>query len=207
MHNSLGKAALGFLLSAASACVAIAQDPVKGGKGDPPLLGATPAQAAKTDFFRFFGIEKTADEKDGKGRAVLVHKPKAKMFRELVTLRGTLDGEKFAGLELTLARSFIDDKQSGVFARDIAKSLIASAVAEADRAAVAELTDEIHYRDARLVFVKKAPKLPEKPSDGFLVYQGKKARAELTLTKCVVGLEGRKVGDADAVVITVRLKE
>lgn len=195
-----------YMLAAAMvACVACAGT----ARAADGLLNSSLADAKKADFFTFFHLEETGTGQDSHKHKVVTFKPASDKFRKLVTVKVTLDKDsKITGMELTLARSFIDDKASSVFARDIAKSLLLSALAGKDRDAVKELASEIMNRDltGRILIRDKAPELPAKASAGFLAFQGKQKKHEQTLPAGKMTMENRKVDDAESLVITVGSK-
>lgn len=86
-------------------------------------------QAKGTHFFQWFHLTQTAQEQAA-GSTVTSFKPSGKRFRDLVTFKVTT-GRKgdITGMELILSRKFVDSPQDGIFARDIAKSLLRTPLA------------------------------------------------------------------------------
>lgn len=106
------------------------------------LIGMRLDEAALTGFFQWFHLE-PADRPDAHTTSF---KPSGPSFRELVTVNArTDDTNRITAIALTLARSFIEDPQQGMFAADIAKSFLGTALAAPDRAHMQHLIDTIAY--------------------------------------------------------------
>ncbi|HXP73774.1 MAG TPA: hypothetical protein VN823_06480 [Stellaceae bacterium] len=109
---------------------------------DQPLVGMRLDQAGRTAFFLWFNLEPVA-RRDARTTAF---KPSGPSFRELVTVTvRTDDADRIAAIELSIARSFIEDPRQGMFAADIAKSFLGAALAAPDRAHMQHLIDTIAY--------------------------------------------------------------
>jgi hypothetical protein len=130
-------------------------------------------QARKTDFFSWFHLQQTGEEQTPQG-ATITFKPSGKQFRDLVTMKVTTatDGD-LTGMEIILSRAFVDSKRDGIFARDIAKSLIRTAFATGADQDIQDLANQIEYlRTSRQTIILhksyKPPTLPAKPTLGYL---------------------------------------
>lgn len=102
-------------------------------------------QAKKTDFFTWFHLTQVAQEEVA-GAKVTSFKPSGEKFRELVTFKvTTAQNGSITVMEVILARAFVDSPQDGIFARDIAKSLLRTAFADGSDQEIKALTDQIEY--------------------------------------------------------------
>jgi hypothetical protein len=140
-------------------------------------VGDTLDEAQQTDFFKFFGLVEEGPRAQGGGLTVVPFRPRAGKFRELVRLTvGVSKGDVIREMELTLTRSFVDDPANGIFARDIAKSFLRSAVPDADAPRVNDLANEIEFPKELKGYViartRPDPKLPARPTEGYQVYTG-----------------------------------
>jgi len=178
-------------------------------KATAAAIGDSLTDAVRGDFFTFFHLkEKKREAKEG--RTLVTFKPSAGAFRPLVTLQVTVNAEgKITAEELALARSFIDDPGNEVFARDIAKSLLRSAVPHADRDEVQLLATEIENRDLRgtVLWRRDAqPRLPAEPSAGYLVYAGKAARFGATWSESSLVFQNVLADDKPILLIVIAAK-
>lgn len=184
------------------------------------LLMASPASARlgdklddvkKTDFFTFFNLAETGRSMNAGSQRVLTFQPKAGPFREFVKVNVTLaPDDRILSMELVLRRSFVDDGLNGVFARDIAKSLIRSAVPAQDEAAINDLANEIEFpKDAPGYDIARTgpdPKLPAQPTQGYLTYLGKRRLYTQTLSRSTLSMENTAQGGMDMLRISFSLK-
>jgi len=175
------------------------------------LLGSRLEDAERTDFFTFFKLKATGAVLALEKTYVTGFKPEGAQFRELVSVSVTLDtSDQIVGIELSLARSFVDHKANGIFARDIAKSLLRSAVPPEDEKAIVDLTNEIEFPERgsshRTITSRTHPKLRAKPTLGYLTYLGKRSSFEQILTRCRLGLENRKINKVDSLLVWVTIK-
>lgn len=148
----------------------------------------------ESDFFSWFHLEEDGAPREEANRKVTVFKPSGEAFRDLVSLTVAVDGEgRIREMELSLSRSFIDDASNGIFARDIAKSLLRSAVPRENQTEVADLANEIEFQYSSnrpvLTAQQNLPQLPESPTLGYQVFLGKEKRYEQLLSRCIVRLE------------------
>jgi hypothetical protein len=171
-------------------------------------LGDNLIHAEKTDLFTFFHLEHTAKAKNDKGHEVITFKPTGPKFRPLVSLDITTDGKgRLRALDLTLQRSFIEDPEIGVFARDIAKSLIRQATMPRDRGRIDDLANQIEL-DVRgqTTLVLRGPtsvRLPDQPTKDYLAFLGKEEAFTRALALSRLTLTNRKNGDEPALVISL----
>lgn len=160
------------------------------------LLGRKIDEAKKTDFFTFFHLQQIGSDTDPQRRVVLTFKPEGEKFRQLVTVKVTLDArEKIAGMELSLARSFVDSKMNGIFARDIAKSMLRTMLPEADETKVTDLINEIEFgfiSERPVISGRRPPKLPDQPTPGNQTFLGKRESYEQELGQTKLELRNRK---------------
>jgi hypothetical protein len=152
-----------------------------------------------SDFFSWFHLEETGPAREAGDNKILTFKPSGEVFRDLVTLNITLNAEgRILEMELLLARSFINDGANGIFARDIAKSLLRSAIPRENKDDVADLANEIEFQSSStrpvITATQELPKLPDQPTLGYQVFQGKEKRYEQVLSRCVVRLENAADG-------------
>jgi hypothetical protein len=177
------------------------------------LLGSRLEDAKRTDFLTFFQLEATGAVFATEENYVVGFKPEGDQFGEFVSVLVTFDTDKrIVALDLVLGRPLVDHKTNGVFARDIAKSFLRSAIPEEDEGAIADLVNEIEFPPAgsgkRVVTARPHPKLPSKQTPGYLVYLGKRSLFEQTLTRCRLRLESRKVNKdkVDSLIVYVIAK-
>ena len=160
-------------------------------------FGDTQAGLADNGFFNWFNLAPT-DE--GAGAGETVYRPTGETFHTLVGLISRVgpDGE-LQGLTLTVARSFIDDRRQGSFARDVIKSFL-GAIAGPEDQALAPIVTEIQFRDAPgpILMRGEPPALPARPSAAFLVMTGASSSAEIELTRARLALAN------DAAQFTIR---
>lgn len=175
------------------------------------LLGSRIEDAKRTDFFTFFHLEATGAVFATEQNHVIGFKPEGEQFRELVSVHVTFDTDKrIVAIDMVLVRSFVDHNTKGVFARDIAKSLLRSAIPQEDEGAIADLVNEIEFPPAgsgqSVITARPPPKLPARQTPGYLVYLGKRSFFEQTLTRCRLRLESRKVNKVDSLILSVMAK-
>ena len=172
------------------------------------LLGLRLEEARARDFFTWFSLVEIGLAETAAGR-VVEFKPEGEKFRELVTVRATLDGGgRIVKLALALARAFVDHGSDGVFARDIAKSLLRGAFGDDAPTEVSRLADEIefNYVSDRPVLVSSSrprPRLPDAPSPGYLTYLGRRPSFENEDARGKLTLSNRAGGPPAVLTITV----
>ncbi len=149
-------------------------------------FGITLDSAKKTDFFTFFHLEQTGESpaKDGK---TIMFQPSGEKFRSLVHVYMTVDSKaQIQGAELDLSRAFVDSASDGIFARDIAKSFLQTAIDPEDTDKVDNLIKEVGQpmgTDRPVIAHPDAVQKPAgAPSKGYRVYLGQEDVFELQLT-------------------------
>jgi|GEM_PF-701919 len=202
MGNSLGK--LRRILSMVLLPLGLAAPLAAASFGN---LGENLEQAKQTEFFRFFHLEQSQVSKS-EGSTVTAFKPTGEKFRPLVTIKVTTDGaSRILALEMALARSFIDDPRDGVFARDIAKSFLQAALPAPRDWETTDLINEIQFQATSTMTIIKhpanEPKLPEKPTPGYLTYLGKQPSCEHRLRDYLLRLVNETEGAAAVLVFSV----
>jgi hypothetical protein len=148
----------------------------------------------ESEFFSWFHLEEDGAPREQGDRKIILFRPTGEVFRDLVTVTAAVDGEgRIREMELVLSRAFVDDDANGIFARDIAKGLLRSAVPRENQTEVADLANEIEFQfsSSRPVLASSAnlPKLPDSPTLGYQVFLGKEKRYEQLLSRCIVRLE------------------
>lgn len=171
-------------------------------------MGENLEQAKQTDFFRFFNLEQTQATRID-GNTVTSFKPSGAKFRPLVTVKVTTGAEgRIKALEMVVLRSFIDDPQNGIFARDIAKSFLLAGLPSPRDREIADLINEIqHQGTSTMTIIKRKgdePKLPEKPTPGYLTYLGQQPNYEHHLRDYLLRLENGEVEGGAALVFSIR---
>jgi hypothetical protein len=177
-----------------------------GGKKRANLRWENLEAAKQSEFFRWFSFVEVESVKDAGGNILKSFRPEGEKFRSLVKLDVALDKQSGINtLQLFLARRFVDDNRDGIFARDIAKSFLRSALPEPDADAVTVLAEEIEHRHNFSVLTRApAPdtQLPSQPSTGFLAYAGEQQFYEETFSQSSLRIEQTKLeGDAAVVLI------
>ena len=145
----------------------------------------------ESEFFVWFHLKEDGSPREEGKKRIFTFKPTGEAFRELVTITFTVNGEdRIREIELVLARSFVDDAVNGIFARDIAKSLLRAAIPRENQTEVAGLADEIEVLVSRGRPASSAlRKKPGSQTLGYQVYLGKEKRYEQVLSRCIVRLE------------------
>lgn len=162
---------------------------VHGGGG---LLWKSIEDAQQTEFFRWFQLVETSRAKGKGGRIVVRFRPSGEKFHDLVAVDAAVDRHIIMSIDLLLARSFIDDARDGIFARDIAKSLLRAAPPDADRAALSGMANEIEFAHDYPLIVGpgyRPPALPPHPSPGFQTYLGRRDSYEQAFSESRLRLE------------------
>jgi len=202
-----------YAFKACAADGGVVVEPAIGPVGDNhTLLGLGVENAKRTDFFQFFFWREAGREKDAQGRAVVLFaQPTDGHFAKYVKLKTTLDAhDKIAKVELRVARSFVNNTDTAIFARDIIKSVIEQSTPKADQAAVAPLTAELlppAPRGGVQIMPKKLPE-PDNPSSAYQVIVGKRETAEITLSQCAIHLTNTANGQPEsALVVTIGVKK
>jgi hypothetical protein len=168
-------------------------------------------QAKETGFFNWFHLTQTAQEEVA-GATVTSFKPSGKQFHDLATLKVTTgtDGA-ITGMELVLTRGFVDSAKDGIFARDIAKSLLRTVFATGADQEVQDLADQIEYLGTSSSTIilhasRKPPKLPAAPTPGYLAYLGRQQSYEHAVAGKTLRLENAAVNGEKALFIMIRKK-
>jgi hypothetical protein len=143
------------------------------------LIGTDLDTAQRGDLFTWFHLERVGQARDQNGRERVDFRPTGEGFRPLVQLSTWLDPEsRIVQLRLALARHFVDDPRQGVFARDIAKSLLRATARRGEPPELRDLAHEIEFGHAGhatpviLAASRAPPPLPQAPSPGYRVYLG-----------------------------------
>jgi hypothetical protein len=143
------------------------------------LIGSSLSTVEKTsDLFLFFNFASIGEEKKDDGTKITSFKPTGDAFRALVTLRATTDNQGVIQvLQLSIARSFIDDPTKCIYAADLAKSFLGNAAATSAGDAVDSLAREISVRTmarmtTTMINPQPVPKATGAPSDAYQTYAG-----------------------------------
>ena len=171
-------------------------------------LGGTLEQAKQTDFFRFFHLEQSQVSKSD-GSTVTAFKPSGEKFHPLVTVKVTTDGAgRILALEMALARSFIDSPRDGIYARDIAKSFLQAGLPAPWDGETTDLINEIEFQATSTMTIiegpRNKPKLPEKPTPGYLTFLGEQPSYEHRSGDYLLRLVNETEGGAAVLVFSVR---
>lgn len=179
-----------------------------GGKQSGNLRWELLEEAKSSEFFRWFSFVEVGELKEASGNIIKSFRPAGEKFRRLVKLDVTLDKQnRINALQLFLARRFVDDNRDGIFARDIAKSFLRSALPEPDADAVTLLADEIEHRHNFSVLTRAQvsdTQLSPHPTAGFLAFIGKQPLYEEAFSRSSLRIEQTKMDDEAAVVIIIR---
>ena len=168
-------------------------------------------QARKTDFFTWFHLEKAGEEKTAQA-TVTTFKPSGEKFHDLAAFRvTTAPAGGLIGVQLTLSRAFVDSRKDGIFARDIAKSLLRTAFAGGSDPEVQALADEIEYLDTSGVRIiihesRKTPELPAEHTPGYLTYLGQRGSYEHVVGGKMLKLENASVDGENVLIIKIGIK-
>jgi hypothetical protein len=170
-------------------------------------LGDRLDDARKTDLFTWFHLEQTGAAQNSEGYQVLTFKPVSPQFRPLVSLDVTTnDAGRLLAMDLTLLRSFIDDRKIMVFARDLAKSFLRSATPKRDEVWIAPLANQIEFDihgTTVLNLRKPDATLPSHPTDDYLVFLGQKQQIARPLSLSKLTLTNVNSGDTSALKISL----
>lgn len=171
------------------------------------FLGSRLEEARGSEFFCWFSFAEAGAAKDEGGNTVISFRPEGEKFHDLVKLEAALDeGNRIARLSLSLSRSFVDHERDGIFARDISKSFLRSALPQTEGGSITALADEIEWRHDFPVITRSSarPQLPPQPSAGFLTYIGRRELFEEVHSEGIYRIEQRRTQGGEAVVLTVR---
>ncbi len=154
-------------------------------------------EAKKTDFFTSFHLKQDGPRIFGRQGTILKFKPAGGAFRDLVGVKVTLDSkQRIVATELDLARSFIDDKRTGISARDLTKSMLRSMIPEQDMPKASDLIREIEVgMDSPMAAVPSSGKHQEiqrLPTPGYQTFLGKRASYEQTFDLTGLRLKNEK---------------
>lgn len=138
-------------------------------------LGGTRQSAEAGGVFQWFGLALVESLVLAPDRTAFHYRPTGEAFHHLaeVVLEGDAAGS-LSGIELRLARSFIEDPRNGIFARDIAKSLLRDGLS-ASTPELDDLRNEIEFPRALpigMIRARPAPVLSEAASPGYEVFLG-----------------------------------
>jgi hypothetical protein len=157
-------------------------------------FGDTRKAAEQSGFFRWFTLEPAGEESPAPTRRTVHYRPEGPAFHAVTELVLTLDeSDRLTGLELRLARRFIDHPRDGLFARDIVKSLLRDGLTGENAALLADLINEIEFpRDAAVPVLTARSvetELPAEPTPGYLAFLGRRGRYEERLIERKLILE------------------
>ena len=174
-------------------------------------FGSSLDQATKTDFFIWFHLQQAGEERTAQ-TTVTTFKPSGKKFHDLATFKvTTAQNGGITGMELILSRAFVDHPQDGVFARDIAKSLLRTAFADDVDQEIKAMADQIEYLGTSTSLIiqhesRKPSKLPSQPAPGYLAYLGQQQSYEHAAGGKTLLLSNIAVNGKKALVIAIRMK-
>lgn len=157
-------------------------------------FGDTRHAAEQSRFFRWFTLLPAGDEAATPTRRTVPYRPEGPAFHASTEVVLTLDeSDRLRGLELRLARIFIDYPRDGLFARDIAKSLLRDSLTGENASVLDSLINEIEFTRDLTVPVLTARTaevvLPAEPTPGFLVFLGRRGRYEVPLRELTLIME------------------
>ncbi len=140
------------------------------------FFGSRLEEAGRSEFFRWFSFAEVGAAKDEGGNTIISFRPEGEKFHDLVKLEAALDEKnRIISLSLRLLKSFVDHNRDGIFARDISKSFLRSALPQTAGGSITALADEIEWRhDFSVIARSSQPELPPQPSAGFLAYLGRR---------------------------------
>jgi Ca2+-binding EF-hand superfamily protein len=180
-------------------------------QGDKGLWGQKLDAIQQTDLVKFFGLTQTGTEADFRGGKVVKYQPKTGNFRTLVLVKCALDNaDRIRGVELSLARSFVEHETNKVFARDIAKSLLRTVLPTDDIHIASDLLNEIEFGNHKnriVVNPESIPQLPAQPTPGYQVYLGTSPAFEQNLAQTRLSLRNATDFGQNTLVITIAPKE
>jgi hypothetical protein len=169
------------------------------------LLGTDLASAqSHSDYFQFFNL--VPIENSSSFATERLFKPSGGDFRQLVSVYVKADSKQvITGLRIVVARSFIDDPAKGVFARDLIKSSLLSAVDAGGAASLNDLATEILYRDHKgTILTREQPRLSQTPSEAYLVVAGTRSDWENKVGSNKIHLSNRTEDGRASLVISIR---
>lgn len=177
--------------------------------GEAPLVG----DKLKTDFFTFFHLQQDRMEQHTRTRSRRVYfKPSGPRFHDLATVVLTLTADdRVTGQELILARSFIDDPGTAIFARDIAKTHLSTALTREELLMVSRLYEDIWQfgtqTEAPIPGAFRADaKVPVLISPGFRTFVGKGPDYEESLPRASLSLSNTTIENVPSLVIAMERK-
>jgi hypothetical protein len=166
------------------------------------------ADAKRTEFFRWFSLVEFGSARNESGRTIVTVRPAGEKFRDLVKLDVVLDQQdRIDALQLSLAKSLVDDNSEGIFARDIAKSFLRSVFPKPDDRSVSSFADELEYRHNLPTIThasSQRPQLPAEPTAAFLTYVGSQWLYEEAFSRSSLRIEQVSTDAGKAVVISAR---
>ncbi|MEO8461011.1 MAG: hypothetical protein ABI451_10800 [Dokdonella sp.] len=169
------------------------------------LRWQTLTEAKESEFFRWFSFTHVGTATNEQRKQVFSFRPSGEKFHYLVRLDILLDqGERIEMLRLFLAASFVDDVREGLFARDIARSFLLSAVLQSDECSLENLANEIAGRHNMPVITRSlAADLTVLPSAGFLAFVGQGPRYEKSCSSIHLSIERTKSDVGDLVTMSI----
>src|SRR5262245_44757395 len=110
------------------------------------LIGASLDNAKRHDLFRWFHLEQEGDPRKEGRLQIVAFRPSGVAFHDLVLVSLWIEENgAIQRLRLTLARRFVNDPRQGMFARDIAKSVLRATFRSNDPPELRDLVNEIEF--------------------------------------------------------------
>jgi hypothetical protein len=153
------------------------------------FLGRPLVEVEQQNFFKGFRLAEFAKRETPYNARVVIFKPAQTPIHFEVA--ATIDkNEHVLAIQLWLRRSFVEESGSGPVARDVVQRFLREAPPSKDVRRLADLADEIQYRDvaSHSVVGAEPPKvrLPAKPSGGYLAFMGKQKTYQLVLERSLL---------------------
>jgi hypothetical protein len=171
-------------------------------------LGDDVDDLVASSFVAWFNLERVGQERRA-GTDVLSFRPEGPAFHDLAELRVSATGDgRIESLELRLAREFVDDRRNGMFARDLAKSLLRTVLDDGDLRSIGGLADEIEWGgtfDVPILMRGPGPPKPPEgsPSPAYRVFLGLDDRCEQALHRVRLVFENVRRPDPPLLRMTV----
>lgn len=167
--------------------------------------------AKNTDFFTFFHLQQIATNQDANQRTVVSFRPSALSFHDLVELKAALgNGGEVVEWTLSLAKRFVKDGSTSIFAGDITKSFLTFAIAADKNGPIDTLVKEVwqpRNDNERFVPVPaaKVPNthVPAVRSPAYLAYWGTEKVYEEHLNRGMLRIQNVSTEKTNTVTISV----
>lgn len=153
------------------------------------FLGRPLVEVEQQDFFKGFRLAEFAKRETPYNPRVVIFRPAQTPIHFEVA--ATIDkNDNVLAIQLWLRRSFIEESGGRPVARDVIQRFLREAPPSGDVRRLADLADEIQYRDlaSHSVFGAEPPKvrLAAKPSAGYLAFMGKQKTCQLVLERSLL---------------------